>query len=64
MPQLPERRVILGTVFGRGAEDDVVHDVNFQKLTGANQVAGHFDVSLGWLWFSTGMIVHEHDGGR
>ena len=36
--------------------DDVIEDFDFEKLPGADEVAGHFDVvgsPLGWLCIST-----------
>jgi hypothetical protein len=32
----------------RAANDDVVEHVNLQELSGANQIARHFDVRLAW----------------
>ena len=45
-------------------DDDMVNQFEFQKLTGANQITGHFDVRLAGARLPAGVIVHEHDGAR
>ena len=45
------------------AHDDVVQNLDFEKLPGPDEVAGHFDVRFRWLRFTARVIVHEHDGG-
>lgn len=39
------------------ANDDMVKDFDFDKLAGADEVAGHFDVGFRRLRFATRMIV-------
>src|ERR1035437_1500089 len=50
------------TVF-RIARYHMVEHLDFEKLTGPDEVAGHFDVRFRWLRFTARVIVHEHDGG-
>ena len=38
-------------------DDHMVNQLDLQQLTGASQIAGHFDVGLRWGAFTTGMIV-------
>ena len=42
-------------------DDDVVADLDFEQLAGANQVARDFDVRLRWRRLAAGVVVHEHD---
>jgi len=46
----------------RVADDHMVEHFDFEELTHPDEVSGHFDVCFGWLWFTTGVIVHEYDG--
>ena len=39
------------------AHDDVVENVDFEKLACSDEVAGDFDVGLGWCRFAARMIV-------
>lgn len=45
------------------ANNDVVENFDFQKLTRSNEVTGDFDVGLGWGGFTARMIVRDDDGG-
>src|ERR1017187_10087981 len=45
------------------AHDDVVLNLDFEKLPGPDEVAGHFDGRFRWLRFTARVIVHDHDGG-
>lgn len=62
MPQFPQRAVVFGALLGRGAEDDVVEDVDFQELAGADQIAGDFHIGFAWSRIAAGMIVNKNDG--
>ena len=42
-------------------DDDVIENFNFQKLTGSDEVAGDFDVCLGWSRVAARMIVANDD---
>ena len=35
----------------------MVEDFDFEELAGADEIAGHFDVGLGWLRLATRVIV-------
>ena len=39
------------------AHDDVVENVDFEKLACSDEVTGDFDVGLGWCRFAARMIV-------
>ncbi len=45
------------------ADNDVVEDFDFEKLAGADEVAGDSDVGLGGGGFAGGVVVHEHQRG-
>jgi hypothetical protein len=45
----------------RIADDDMVEHFDLKELPRADKVAGHFDVSFGWLRFPARVIVHEHN---
>jgi len=44
------------------SDDYMVEDFDFQQLSGANQVAGDFDVGLTRSRFARGMVVHQDEG--
>ena len=46
----------------RIAQNNVVEHFNFEKLSGAYQVACHLNVSLGWRGFPARVIMREHNG--
>jgi len=43
------------------AHDDVVENVDFEKLACSDEVTGDFDVGLGWCRFAARMIVRDND---
>ena len=45
------------------AHDDVVENVDFEKLACSDEVTGDFDVGLGWCRFAARMIVRDDDCG-
>jgi len=50
-------------LMARIANDDVVENFDFQKLTRSNEVTGDFDVGFGRGCFTARMIVRDDDGG-
>ena len=46
----------------RIAQNDMVEHFNFEKLSGAYQVACHLNVSFRWRGFPAWVIVCEHNG--
>jgi hypothetical protein len=46
------------------SHDYMVKDFYFDKLAGANEIAGHFNIGFRWLRFAAGVIVHEDKCGR
>jgi len=55
--------LVLGPLLGCAADDDMVQDLDFQQLPGANQVTRHFDVGFGRRRVAAGMVVHQYDRG-
>ena len=45
------------------ANDDVIENFDFEKLTSSNEITGDFDVSLGRRRFTAWMVVRDDDGG-
>jgi hypothetical protein len=43
----------------RFADDDVIEDFDFQRLTGADEVASYFDVGFARRGFSARVVVHQ-----
>ena len=43
------------------SDNDVVENFNFQKLTCSDEIAGDFNVRLGWSWNAARMIVANDD---
>ncbi len=43
------------------ANDDVIENFDFEKLARSNEVAGDFDVGLGWSRLTARMIVRDDD---
>ena len=41
----------------RIAHNDVIQNLDLQQLTCTDEVSSHFDVPLGWLGLSAGMIM-------
>ena len=46
----------------RITQNNMVENFNFEKLSGAYQVACHLYVGFRWRGFSAWVIVREHDG--
>jgi hypothetical protein len=42
---------------GIGSNNDVVEELDLEELTGANEIAGHFDVRLGRRLIAAGMAM-------
>src|ERR1039457_7278827 len=57
------QRLMAGAVGGGRAHDDVVAQFHFQKLAGADEIAGYFDVRLAGRRVPRWVTVHDHDGG-
>lgn len=45
------------------ANDDVVENFDFEKLTGSNEVLGDFDVRFRWGWITTRVRMRDNDCG-
>ena len=46
----------------RIAQNNMVEHFNFEKLSGAYQVARHFNVGFGRPWLPAWVIMREHNG--
>jgi hypothetical protein len=44
------------------ADDDVVVDVNPERLRGVQDLFGHLDTGAGGGGIALGVVMHEHDG--
>src|SRR5437763_13628017 len=62
LTQLTQRRVIPKPFLGAPAENDMIENLDFQKLTRADQVARYFDIRFRRSGIAAGMIVHQDDG--
>ena len=60
--QFPERSVILRALLRFAAQDDMIQHINFQQLSGPNQIPCDFDVGFGWGRIAAGVVMHQDDG--
>ena len=45
------------------SDNDVVENLDLQKLARSDEIAGNFDVRLGWSRLTAGMVVRNDDCG-
>src|SRR6266446_3179549 len=60
--QLSQRDEILKPLLRSPANDDVIEDFDFQKLSCPDQIACHFDVSFRGCRITAGMVMGQHQG--
>src|SRR5277367_623147 len=61
--QFTQGGVIPAVFGGAPAENNVIEHLDFQKLAGADEIAGGADVRLGRGWVAAGMVVDQDQGG-